>query len=397
MGFIFDSEIIAIMNTVRARTIGEEDDVKMKSILSADIHPAIKAYFKAEVEKLLQQERQKEVRSARFPYGLPEVKGLQRQVDLLLIHHYEFGKEEFESILDESVHFQFNFLCRPRWTLQEFLFENRRTAGVAEILRKLRYCVEYRYLGEVFKRYVTDRGLAEVGYEEFRSLIEKIDAEVVASHTSGELAQVLKPLVEFIELGIPETRVSETGPVLPINAAVVFFEDKKMDEIRIALENARDKKGVAEVSIADLANLIREARGEEPAEAETKVGTPPPAAVVTPKVERIENIPPAGKTGEGPTNGEKARKEKPRSDITDIYSLFNLKEQKLFVKKLFQKDEVEFRNALDRINATATWKQASLVLDEVFSSQNVDPFSKEAVLFTDKIFARYTSPERQGT
>jgi len=395
MGFIFESEIIAIMNTVRARTIGEEDDVKLKDILAADIHPAIKAYFKAEVEKMLQQERQKEVRSARFPYGLPEVKGLQRQIDLLLIHQYEFGKEEFESILDESVHFQFNFLCRPRWTLQEFLFENRRTAGVGEILRKLRYCVEYRYLGEVFKRYVTDRGLAEVGYEEFRSLIERIDSEVVARHSTGELAQVLKPLVDFIELGIPETRVTETGPVLPINAAVVFFEDKRMDDIRVVLEKGRDKNNATELSIADLANLIREARGEAPIEAGEKAeaSSIPPEAILEEMQE--QKVPDLERVVDVPQNGEEVKKDKPRREIPDVYSLFNLKEQKRLVRKLFNKDEVEFRDALDRLNATTTWKQASLVLDEVFSSQNVDPFSKEAVLFTDKIFARYPSPERQ--
>ncbi|MEX1137954.1 MAG: hypothetical protein WEB33_05885 [Bacteroidota bacterium] len=399
MGFIFESEIVAIMNTVRARTIGEEDGVKMKNVLAADVHPAIKAYFKAEVERLLQQERAKEARSKRFPYGLPEVQGLQRQIDLLLVHQYEFDRQEFESILDESVHFQFNYLCRPRWTLQEFLFERRRTAGIGEILRKLRYCVEYRYLAEVFKRYVTDRGLAELGYEEFRTLIEKIDSEVVARHSTGELAQVLKPLVDFIELGIPGTRVSDTGPVLPIDAAIVFFEDKKMDEIRAFLEKARDKNNVAEVSIADLANLIREARGEASTEGvkEEDVAAIPPVETIPPPKELENKTPPAELPGEVPQNGEGSRKKGGRPEIADIYSLFNLKEQKLFVRRLFKKDEVEFRNALDRLNATVTWNQASLILDEVFSAQNVDPFSKEAVLFTDKIFARYASRERQGT
>lgn len=399
MGFIFESEIIAIMNTVRARTIGEEDGVKLKDILAADVHPALKAYFKAEVEKLLQQERAKEVRSGRFPYGLPEVKGLQRQIDLLLVHQYEFDRQEFESVLDESVHFQFNYLCRPRWTLQEFLFENRRTAGIGEILRKLRYCVEYRYLAEVFKRYVTDRGLAELGYEEFRGLIEKIDSEVIAKHSTRELAQVLKPLVDFVELGIPETRVSETGPVLPIDAAIVFFEDKKLDEIRLFLEKARDKDHITEVSIADLTEMIRQARGEAPAEEEEKIDVDAnPAMEPFPLSEGAEKeAPPVEGTTDLPQNGDGLRKSGSRPEIADIYSLFNLKEQKLFVRKLFKKDEVEFRNALDRLNATVTWNQASLILDEVFSAQNVDPFSKEAVLFTDKIFARYASRERQGT
>ena len=410
MGFIFESEIVAIMNTVRARTIGEEDGVQLKKLLAADIHPALKSYFKAEVEKFLQQERTKEVRSGRFPYGLPEVKGLQRQIDLSLVHQYEFDSQEFESLLDESVHFQFNYLCRPRWTLQEFLFENRRTVTVGEILRKLKYCVEYRYLAEVFKRYVSEKGLAEIGYEEFRSLIGKIDNAVVSRHSSRELARMLKPLVEFLEMGIPETRISESGPVLPINAAVVFFEDKKMEEIKKRLEAERDANHVNEVSISDLARLIRHAKGEkEPAE---DTADRRPAMVipdpVMPEAGNFDGEP--GKGGKSDNPAAAGRSQKPplaavipagkkppkRSDIEDIYSLFSLKEQKLFVRKLFRKDEVEFRNALDRLNLLLTWKDASLVLDEVFSANGVNPFSKDAIVFTDKVFGRYAVIEQPG-
>ncbi|GJQ21545.1 MAG: hypothetical protein HBSIN02_19000 [Bacteroidia bacterium] len=397
MGFIFESEISTIMNTVRARTIGEEDGVKLKAILAADVHPAIKAYFRAEVEKLLQQEREKEVRSGRFPYGLPEVKGLQRQIDLLLIHHYEFDRREFESILDESVHFQFNYLCRPRWTLQEFLFESRRSAPVSVVLRKLKYCVEYRYLVEIFKRYVSDRGLAEIGYEEFRLVIERIDHEVVGTHNAGELARLLRPLVEFIDMGIPETRVSETGPLLPVNAAIVFFEDKKIEDIRKRLEVERDQNGIREVSLTDLARIIRQVRGEPEPSAEEipdHANLRPVEVQHEPVVQAEEQADPfkGVKKGIGPSAERPADKVVQSASVADLYELFSLKEQKLFVRKLFMKDEVEFRKALDGLNPLATWEEASLALDRLYSSRNVDPFSKVAVLFTEKIFSRYSDP-----
>lgn len=396
MGFIFESEITTIMNTVRARTIGEEDSVKLKEILAADVHAAIKAYFKAEVEKMLQQERDKELRSGRFPYGLPEVKGLQRQIDLLLIQHYEFDRQEFESILDESVHFQFNYLCRPRWTLQELLFENKRSAPVSAIQRKLKYCVEYRYLVEISKRYMSDRGLAEVGYEEFRGLIERIDTEVMARHNAEELARLLKPLVEFVDMGIPDTRVSEAGPLLPINAAIVFFEDKKMDDLRVRLETERDQAGVVEVNLSDLVRLIREARGE--AEPIPEVAPPPPApAVVEPPVAVDRSVVEEKKKAREPkepavTSGSDGRGTR---SVEDLYAMFSVKEQKRFVRKLFKKDEVEFRRALDRLNPVQTWEEASLHLDTLFEALDVDPFSKEAVLFTEKIFARYAVPDQE--
>ena len=388
MGFIFEAEIITIMNTVRARTIGESDSIQLKDVLAAGIHPALKAYFKAEVEKLLQQERVKEVRSKRFGYGLPEVAGLQRQIDLLLVNNYQFGQQDFESLLDEAVHFEFNFLCRPQWTLQEFMFENRRAVGVGEAIRKFRYCVEYTYFADIFKRYVVDRGLAEMNYEEFKGLIAKIDREIVGRHSSAELARLLKPMLEFIEVGMPETSVTEAGPVLPINAAIVFFEDKGVEDVRKELETERDKGGRQVISLGDLETVIARACKEEllpqgrASEPEKKEGPPrSEAPVASPPIVR-EPV-----AVEDPVIPQ--RSVEPEPELEDIYSIFSVKDQKIFVRKLFKKDEVEFRNALDRLNPIKTWKEASFVVDQIFTEQDVDPFSKEAILLTEKLFGRY--------
>lgn len=395
MGFIFEAEIITIMNTVRARTIGEADAIRLKEVLAAEIHPAIKAYFKAEVEKLLQQERMKEARSKKFSYGLPEVSGLQHQIDLLLVHQYEFGREEFESLLDEAVHFEFNFLCRPQWTLQEFMFENRRTVGVSEATRKFRYCVEYTYFSEIFTRYVIDRGLAEMNYEEFKALIAKIDREIVNRHSTRELVRLLRPMLEFIEVGMPETIATESGPVLPINAALVFFEDKGVDDVRKELETERDSEGRQVISLSDLEIVIARARKEEvPVPIQHKPKTKEKKSHIRPAP---PHAPPSAVQDpvavEEPVVVQKSVEHEP--ELEEVYSLFAVKDQKLFVKKLFKKDEVEFRNALDRLNPIRTWKEASFVVDQIFTEQDVDPFSKEAILMTEKLFSRYESAQEK--
>ncbi len=347
---------------------------------------------------MLHQERAREIRSKRFPYGLPEIAGLQRQMDLLLVNHYQFGQQDFETLLDEAVHFEFNYLCRPQWTLQNFLFENKRSIAVSDAIRKFKYCVDYTYFGELFRRYVIDRGLAEVSFEEFRTLIEKIDREIVASHTSAELGNILKPLLQFIEVGIPETRISETGPVLPLNAAVVFFEDKKLADIQRELERRRDKEGVTEVSIRDLAALVAGVRLEpvtEPMSARES-----PTASMPEKREAAESIPKpkaaSVRLGELVEPLAESKKNPAREPLRllDVYSLFTTKEQKLFVRKIFQKDEIGFRNALDRLNPAPSWKEASLILDQIFRTNNIDPSSKEAIQLTNMLFSRY---EATGT
>ena len=231
MGYIFEAEIESIIHAVRVKTIGEDDGIFLKNILSANIHPAIKAYFKAEVEKTLVQERGLEYRSKKFPYSLPEVRSLEEQIDLLLVQNYHFSLQEFESLLDESVHFQFNYLCRPQWTLLNFIVGEQRRVSSATIEKRLKYCVDYTYFPELIKRYIIDHGLAEVTYEEFKSLIEKIDREVVAQHSSLELAHMTRALFDFVESGKMVPQMEFEQQTLPINAAIVFFEDKRLSDI----------------------------------------------------------------------------------------------------------------------------------------------------------------------
>ncbi len=416
MGYIFEAEIEIITNTVRGKTIGEEETIRLRDLLASDIHPAIKSYFKNEVERLLQQERALEVRSKKFPYALPEISRLYKQIDLLLVHNYQFGRHEFERMLDHAVHFQFNYLCRPRWTMLNFIFENQRRRTASEIERKLRYCVDYSYYTEILQRYMENHGIAEMSYEEFSELLEKIDREILASHTSIELALMARPLLRFIEAGqpVPASTVSEAR--IPINAAIVFFEDKNLPEIKERLERERDTVQCVDISLPELATLIEKVRtGNEEAEVQfprLEKDTAATSTGETPTTQRIEETPqrsthatskktpakiysdfPEEKSHTESTTTKQSFPSVPpiqNSDgLEDLHLLFSPNEQKVFARKIFRRDEVEFRIALDKLNAMKDWKNASAYLKELFIANDVDPFSEEAILFTDKIQSRY--------
>jgi hypothetical protein len=434
MGYIFESEIEAIMHSIRARTIGESESITLRQVLESDIHPGIKAYFRAEVEKLLQKEREKEVRSKKFPYALPEVMRLQEQIDLLLKHYYEFDQKDFQALLDEAVHFQFNYLCRPQFTLMNFLFENRRRVPVTEIERKLNYCVEYTYYREIIRRYIVDRGLAKMTYEEFQSLLDHIDREVVSRHTSWELARMLTALHRFVDAGLSTAHKPDGQPTLPINAVIVFFEDKKLLDIKTRLEHERDQHNVQEISIQELAHVIekvrtanedavaeiderprrpsrlrRKAAAAEPAPESTRESAPkePRLRVVEQEQELFQpaTTPARGdgqplpapadqSVGETSVQNEmpRQREEKPEEGI---HTIFTRSEQKQFVKKIFRKDEIAFREALDTLNLITSWEEATHYLDRLFVANDVNPFSEEAIEFTDKVYAWFHPREQQ--
>lgn len=426
MGYIFESEIETIMHSIRARTIGESESITLREVLESDIHPGIKAYFRAEVEKLLHKEREKEVRSQKFPYGLAEVMRLQEQIDLLLQHHYEFDQKDFDSLLDEAVHFQFNYLCRPQFTLMNFLFENRRRIPVADIERKLDYCVDYTYYREIIRRYITDHGLAKMTYEEFQSLLEKIDREIISLHTSWELARMLSALHRFVDAGLPTARKPDGQPTLPINAVIVFFEDKKLLDIKERLELERDQRKVHVISMQELAHLIEKVRTanddavasieEKPRKQphtkrkpapEPKREPPPEPMAQEPTLRVVETeqdlfqpmtaperamVQPLRQRLEPKDEEQTVKEERPEEGI---HTIFSRSEQKHFVKKIFRKDDIAFREALDTLNIIASWEEASHYLDQLFVANDVDPFSEEAIEFTDKVYVWFHPHEQQ--
>jgi len=410
MGYIFEPEIAVIMNTVRARTIGESESIKLRDVLRADIHPAIMAYYRAEVEKILQDERALEMRSKKLPYSLSEVSSLQHQIDVVLINNYSFGQHEFESLLDEAVHFQFNYLCRPEWTLLSFIFGNQRRVSTSNIDRKLKYCVDYTYFSDLIRRYVNDRGLAEISYEEFKTLLAKIDDEVVAQHSSLELARMTRALFGFIDAGkqVPHDQFEQ--PRLPINAAIVFFEDKRLDDLKKRLELERDTVGVSELTISELATVVERVRtGNEEAKIEASVqdllpnlaGQEARNAEIDRIIYQMEDstAPPGNPEVDESEKSALEAKESPQGQTRsqssdDVYAQISDADRKLFVKKLFHRDEKEFRQALDVLMRLRSWQEASHYLDRLFVTNNVDPFSNEAVRFTDHVYARYKGAEK---
>jgi len=422
MGYIFESEIEQIKNVVHARTIGEEESITLRDLLTSRIHPAIKAYFKAEVERNLQQERQHESRSKKFPYSIPEIMSLQHQEDLLLMVHYEFNQHEFETLLDQAVHFTFNYLCRPQFTLVEFLFENQRHMSTTSIEQKLNYCVNYEYYSILLKRYFSDRGLTEISYEEFKALLKKIDVETVSRHSGWELANMTRAIVEFVEAVQDTSEMKGSSKTLPINAAIVFYEDKDLSEIKLRLEYERDHNKLTEIELSRLAEIIEDVRSitsDHPQERivaevdqmDTPAASPKPVKVSIERVRTeetsIERQPTSEKIFAPAADPEATnhQAETISSDLSrtelkklpEIASMLSPSESKKILKSIFHKDKDEFQLTLSALDRAASWEEASLILDDLFLARDVSAQSNVAILLTEKTYERFRSKNNQST
>ncbi|MFA6541330.1 MAG: hypothetical protein WCT99_06980 [Bacteroidota bacterium] len=343
---MFEKEIAAAELTIQKNTIGNSDSIALKHLLESNIPYNVKSFFKAEVEWLLYNERKKEQRSTHFNYLQEDIRLLQEQMDTLLIFHYSFDKKAFSDSLDRCIHFLFNFLCRPQWTLENFLFEESDSIAVDDLKRKFRFCSDYRYYWSVLEPYCTSKNIAEINKTDFTHLLKKIDREVIKTQSAVELARMTAPLYQFIHY-IRETGEDIVEEQLPTKALVYFFEDKHITSVAQHLLKMRDF-GKAQVTYNELIQELKDSFVTKGFSIEEEVSILTPAA-------------------EGPALP------------------LHEHEKKQIVTILFGGQESRFRSIVGNILTSSSWDDAALALDHYFTMNDIDPFSREAITFTNSL------------
>jgi hypothetical protein len=75
----------------------------------------------------------------------------------------------------------------------------------------------------------------------------------------------------------------------------------------------------------------------------------------------------------------------------ELLNMFSEEERRLLIHQIFSKDEPAFHGAITEISLLEIWAQVAQYLDTLFIANGVDPFSTEAILFTDKLYAYFHS------
>ena len=77
--------------------------------------------------------------------------------------------------------------------------------------------------------------------------------------------------------------------------------------------------------------------------------------------------------------------------LVDLQKLIGVDDGSLFLRKLFRNQEIRFRDFINLLNYTPDWDQAFELIDRYFDEAGIDPFSREALLFTTRVYIRYFS------
>jgi hypothetical protein len=355
---MFEQELETLHSIVRNNTIGNAQSIPLKSILESNIPNSIKSFFKSEIEWLLFQERRLETRSRRFNYTHDDIRILQEQTDLLLVYHYVFSQEEFQQVCDKAVHFLFNYLCRPVWTLENFLFQEKNSLTTEELRIKFNYCTDYNYYRTLTERYLQSKNKTDVTKDETVDLLKKIDREIIRDNSAVEVGRMTEPFFDFINS--IQTKIRGTSPRgIPPKALSYFFNDKQLPAISEHMLKLRDR-GMTAIQYDDLVAEIKDAFLKKGSYLEK------------------ESVP--------------APHHDPNTLRADVLMIPE-RDRNSIVAGLFGNDESAYTAMVEEIIRYQTWDEASLALDHYFTMHDIEPFSREAILFINALQSCFTGKQ----
>jgi len=379
---VLERETDQIIGVISQKTIGQSPSITLREVLASDAHPAVRAFFRADVEAMLLEEHRAAVATSRFNHEHPDVKAAQAALNSSLVMHFVFQRKEFLARLADSVRLLANFLVRPQWTLTGVVFEKEQAISVESLRRLLNYFTPYGYMKEVIFRYAADRKVSAFTKEEFSTLVWKIDAALVRRKGGAELCELLLPLYEFFDY--PRTSAKNA---VPVKALIRFFEDKGLTELQTRLEGelAQGVEGLTLEALGPILDDVRRTTGEFTAERpEPKPAAAGEAAPVSGTFAPTAPAPAAGAPAQSTATAGRGG--------PDIASAIAEGEKKKFIRKIFKQEDTLYVDAINALSSMPGWKEASRFIDEIFIRNDVDPYSGEAERFIEIVFQQYHPP-----
>ncbi len=288
---MLERETELIKQIIIESTINGREALPLSEVVGAQIPRGVKSFMLAAVMDRLEDD----FRQSRTLSGITKRIGstvvAERTVLQSLATQYVLQRSEFEKLVEDTVHFLENYLCRPQWTLVQMMFEKEERIPFETLVRKFERVVDYSYYGTLVERHARRNNLNEIDKPYFTTLIAKIDEEITRQHSPRELAHLTKPIFDFLLYGDS----TPTRPV-PVESILLFFDDKKMMGVKEYIERICHVRARTQISIAELTGILEDLYNvettvkEEAQESEQEILKPIEQAIETTE-KRIESEP----------------------------------------------------------------------------------------------------------
>ena len=425
---MLDQIIENIIQKIRREVVQSGmQDIPLTYIFTRNIPHSIKHFFDQEVELWIREESEKFGSSERFDYEMPEVQMLVDKIFDILKQTATFHINQFNRLLERAIKLEANYLIRPQQTLTQFLFKDSPLITTIEVYDMLKYFDKFQYYKDALNDYFNLKYMREISQNQFQELITAIDQQVYARTPVETALQTLKTINNFINEGRPTSSDS-----MDVRMMIMVFKDRHLDDF-VRLIEQEAQHGTQMLSMSDTEQILRagkplhELKKSKPAASTYQDIADIEKAKPEVEVESIdvpEQAPPVAEPESEEFEYEEeyeeddtqpiptvAAEKKPSTDSTtpsavdqladlvsqkmkgdhleDLNNLIDPKQRKKFIKRIFKKRESLYQEFIGLVNNTPTWKHASNLIDTFFYQQGLNPYSREALEFSDLVYNRY--------
>jgi len=393
-------------------------DIPLAYLMTRDIPESVKHFFDQEVELWIREEEEKFTSNERFDYDMPEVRMNIDKIFDILKQSANFHITKFNQLLERALKLEMNYLIEPQRTLTQFIFKDSAIVSTMEVYDTLKYFFRYNYYKDAISDYFNQKYLREISQDQFKDLMEQIDEKIYKEKTYETTLKTIKTICAFISEAL-ETEVD----TISIDVLEHSFSDHNLEVYHNLIKKVKDN-GTIDLKLSELERILREERIEFAQVVEQKEEKPDVASMKLEEVEDIDSSKPEVEVGEidlkesqmemapEPEDEDEefeeeveeeekevnvaddlanyvAAKMKSDQPLEDINNMIVGRNRKKVIKRLFKKNEADFKSFVDILNAQNSWKEASVIIDEEFYQRSVNPYSKEALLFSDIVYNRF--------
>ena len=240
--------------------------IYLKDILESGLDEAYKQFIKAEVDWWIYEERLLRKANKSFDFNGMDDDDINSQIDDIYRSKARFEINEFGGLIEKAVELRANYLCRPLQTLTYFVFMNEPTKLFNEVILKLSYFSDYKYildkLAEWFEENdYTDKQDKIISKSIFESAIIEIENEKISNLDFNGFEELIENLFIFFN-----NNADTDSYIIPVDVLIVFLEDKGLYSLTGKFNNYAGEKKLTDISKENIRDFFsnQEIIGEEP-------------------------------------------------------------------------------------------------------------------------------------
>ena len=360
------------------RSLNGKEFITCRSLLHETLPQFIKDSILALAQKHLKAEKPIAWNfNANLDFDDEEVKTAGERLMLALLRSVRFSRSEVELCISNGLKLRFDLLVRPRQTIEALFFKTNDHHDQKILIHSLNKIGHGLPFLEALLKKIEQSEQESFSREAFHLVAEQVQREM---YSDFEKKQLLHEYDLILDLFSIDQMLSPQGLPGVVVEEVLFSRGLDAAHSIVRKKTAQGKTTWLKEDVKDIFTFVLKPTPTDAIQREML--TQP--TVVFPKIifsddeetlrihrHNIERQPP------GP--------------YPSIFSFIDNKDQRNFVRKLFQKDEKAFNSFMDKVDCLNQWREAKQIIDWELEKRHLDPYCKEAVRLGDIVFAKYFS------